>query len=118
MVLYVWERLILYVDGSAHALLFNVKQRGIHQVSIYGAGNIGQHLYQLLESSGIKVIAMFDKNAEAMSFANSPLPVQLPNALDSTLHPCLVIASLAYVDEIQDELTQLGKTDIQLITLC
>lgn len=111
-------RIIKLVDGSAHALLFKIKRQKIQEVSIYGAGNIGQHLYMLLTYSDIKVISMFDKNAKKLNFMNSPVTVLSPSDIDGDVHRCIVIASDLYAKDITCELDKTGKGKIRVISLC
>jgi len=78
-----------------------LEKRGIKTIAIYGMADIGEHFYQEVKDSGIKVAYGIDQKAKDM-FA--PIPLYTPN---EELPPvdAIVVTPLNYYDEIENTLT-------------
>ncbi|MEG3768084.1 glycosyltransferase [Alteromonas sp. 14N.309.X.WAT.G.H12] len=71
------------------------------RVGIYGAGELGQRLAEIIESAGFDVAAIFDRNWQQIPSVQG-IPVFNPDEKHLSGVDLVVIASLAYRTEIED----------------
>jgi hypothetical protein len=82
---------------------------------LYGAGNLGKQVMELLETLGMEelVVSVIDRNAAFIQTLND-LPVMTPQECKFVDRAVVIIASLSFVDDI---ISQLPAADLQVIRL-
>jgi len=93
--------------------LRGVEKEG-HPIFIWGAGQYGHRLHELMARHQININAFIDKNHASLDASNYPVPITNHHVLANSgpMKPVVVIASM-YFEEIEKELEQLGY-DCQL----
>lgn len=87
------------------------KREGYHTVAIYGMKELGEHLYDELEGTGIIVQYIIDKNADQIY---ADVEVKTPDEkLDQV--DAIVVTAVYYFDEIEEMLSE--KVDCPVLSL-
>lgn len=94
--------------GPATLLFSKIKNNGtVKSFSIYGAGEIGSELIELLkQDGGYQVEHVFDRNAEFVDLKVADYTVKKPSDMSEMDIGTLVIASEQFADEIQKSITE------------
>ncbi len=101
----------LRIRQEGKTLVEYFKRQNYETVAIYGMKELGEHLYDELQGSGITVRYIIDKNADSIY---ADVDVVTP---DEELEPVdvIVVTALYYFDEIEEMLS--GKVDCPIVSL-
>lgn len=93
-------------DDNINQLLEILKDK---QIIIFGCGNWGTELQDLLEKNGVKICAFCDNSQEKQGKEINGIPVRsLSDAMDHLEAPFFVVASSLYGKDIHRQLTENG----------
>lgn len=101
----------LRVRQQGKTLVEYFEKQGYQTVAIYGMKELGEHLYDELQGTGITVEYIIDKNAEIIS---ADVDVVTP---DEELKPVdvIVVTAIYYFDEIEEMLSD--KVNYPIVSL-
>lgn len=109
-----------FFKGPIKLLLRRVLDSKVKKVCIYGAGEIGTELFELLKNEPqIEVESIVDRKAGFMPITLEQFTVEIPDTIKALSDDVgIVIASEAFLDEIIDNIARLREhKPINIISL-
>jgi hypothetical protein len=88
---------------------------GVHDVILFGAGELGQSVFNILSTYAVNVVEVYDKNVR--SFTSNGITIHVypisSRLVESTLP--VVIASQRYADEMREQLRSIGVREDRIL---
>ncbi len=102
---------ILECEKKGNGLCSYFKRNGYKDIAIYGMGELGLTVYELLSNEDVNIKYCIDKRANELSL---DIPIICPDEIEENVD-AIVITTIGYYEDISKTIRE--KTDCPIITI-